>query len=101
MALGRWLDAAEVDDDGEATAARPLVTVPIERRELGGRRAQHPAWRIPPHCSFSFFFANDGARGSAPTLLPALGERSQLRGRRAQHPIATDEERPPGALLDP
>ena len=47
MALGRWLDAAEADDDGEATAARPLV--PIERRELGGRRAQHPAWRIPPH----------------------------------------------------
>ena len=48
MALGRSLDAAEQGDD-EATAARPLVTVPIERRELGGRRAQHPAWRIPPH----------------------------------------------------
>ena len=49
MALGRWLDAAEADDDGEATAARPLVTVPIERRELGGRRAQHPVRRRPPH----------------------------------------------------
>ena len=42
MALGRSLDAAEQDED-EATAARPLVTVPIARRQLGGRRAQHPA----------------------------------------------------------
>ena len=42
-------DAAEEDDD-EATAERPLVTAPVERSQLRGRRAQHS-------------FAAEGQRG--------------------------------------
>ena len=75
MALGRWLDAAEADDDGEATAARPLVTVPIERRELGGRRAQHPVRRRPPHYVGVFPYPLRSTRARGGWGAPDVGAR--------------------------